>query len=112
MASGASAQETPRVYIVSVPMEAGIDAEATRAGAAARAALRGIEGVDWRSPDQRFLGYDDAALGILDRAREQCAQPQEPHERADVEADRVDAPEVAYPRNPCSEFMEGGSKVR
>jgi len=71
MASGASAQETPRVYIVSVPMEAGIDAEATRAGAAARAALRGIEGVDWRSPDQRFLGYDDAALGILDRAREQ-----------------------------------------
>lgn len=71
LAAGASAQETPRVYIVSVPMEAGLDAEATRAGAAARAALRGIEGVDWRSPDQRFLGYDDAALGILDRAREQ-----------------------------------------
>lgn len=67
----ARAQDGPPVYIVSVPMEDGLDAVATRAGAAARAALRGIEGVDWRTPDQRFLGYDDSALSVLDRAREQ-----------------------------------------
>lgn len=67
----ASAQEGPPVYIVSVPMDDGLDAVATRAGAAARAALRRIEGVDWRSPDQRFLGYDDSALSVLDRARQQ-----------------------------------------
>ena len=66
---GAVAQE-PSVYIVSVPMEEGLEAVATRAGAAARASLRGIEGVDWRSPDQRFLGYDDSALGVLERARQ------------------------------------------
>ncbi len=69
--AAAGAQSQPPVYIVSVPMEDGLDAVATRAGAAARAALRGIEGVDWRTPDQRFLGYDDSALSVLDRAREQ-----------------------------------------
>lgn len=63
--------EQPRVYIVSVPMNDGIDAVATRGGAAARAALRNIEGVNWRDPDQRFLGYDASALSVLQRAREQ-----------------------------------------
>jgi len=68
--SGALAQDPP-VYIVSVPMDDGLDAVATRAGAAARASLRGIEGIDWQTPDQRFLGYDDSALSVLERAREQ-----------------------------------------
>ena len=69
---GAAAQGTaPRVYIVSAPMDPSLDALATRAGSAARAALRQIEGVDWRTPDQRFLGYDDSALSVLERAREQ-----------------------------------------
>jgi tetratricopeptide (TPR) repeat protein len=68
----AAAQEAqPRVYIVSAPMDPSLDALATRAGSAARAALRQIEGVDWRTPDQRFLGYDDSALSVLERAREQ-----------------------------------------
>lgn len=71
--SMANAQDEPRVYIVSVPMEDGLEAVATRAGSAARAALRNIEGVDWRHPDQRFLGYDDSALDVLARAREQLA---------------------------------------
>lgn len=71
-ARGAAAQDSPpRVYIVSAPMDPSLDALATRAGSAARAALRQIEGVDWRTPDQRFLGYDDSALSVLERAREQ-----------------------------------------
>jgi len=76
--AGASAQDgdTPPVYIVSVPSDEGLDAVATRAGAAARAALRRIEGIDWHSPDQRFLGYDDSALSVLERAREQLRQGQ------------------------------------
>jgi len=75
----ASAQdgEQPSVYIVSVPTDEGLDAVATRAGAAARAALRRIEGIDWSSPDQRFLGYDDSALSVLERAREQLRQGQQ-----------------------------------
>jgi tetratricopeptide (TPR) repeat protein len=66
--SQAAAQD-PRVYIVSVAMDEPADAIAMRAGAAARAALRTIEGVDWRGPDQAFLGYDDSALSSLTRAR-------------------------------------------
>ncbi len=66
--AGALAQNPP-VYIVSVPMDEGLDAVATRAGSAARASLRGIEGIDWGTPDQRFLGYDDSALSVLERAR-------------------------------------------
>ncbi len=67
----AAAQEQPRVYILAVPMDDSLDAIATRVGSASRAALRGIEGVDWRTPDQRFLGYDDSALSLIDRARQQ-----------------------------------------
>lgn len=68
---GIAHAQGPRVYIVSVPMDDNLDAIATRAGAAARAALRNIDGVDWQHPDQRFLGYDDSALSVLARAREQ-----------------------------------------
>ncbi|MFK7986551.1 MAG: PEGA domain-containing protein [Sandaracinaceae bacterium] len=73
MASHASAQdgERPRVYIISVPMNDGLESVATRSGAAARAALRNIDGVDWQHADQRFLGYDDSALSVIDSAREQ-----------------------------------------
>lgn len=67
----AHAQEAPRAYIVAVPMNDGLDAVATRVGSASRAALRRIDGVDWRTPDQRFLGYDDSALSLLDQARQQ-----------------------------------------
>ncbi len=63
-------EETPRVYIVSVAMDDSMDAVATRAGSAARAALRTIEGVEWQGPDQLFLGYDDSSLTVLSRARE------------------------------------------
>jgi hypothetical protein len=64
------AQEDPPVYIVSVAAEPSLEAIATRAGAAARASLRNIAGVSWRETDQRFLGYDDSALTLLERARE------------------------------------------
>lgn len=66
----AFAQEDPHVYIVSVAAEPSLEAVATRTGAAARAALRNIAGVSWREADQRFLGYDDSALTLLERARE------------------------------------------
>lgn len=69
LAAPAAAQD-PRVYIVSVPMDEQVDAVAARTGSAARAALRTIEGVDWRGPDQAYLGYDDSAMSSLTRARE------------------------------------------
>ena len=66
----AAAQDgDPRVYIVSAPMSDDLSAVATRCGAAARAALRSIDGVNWRGPDQLFLGYDDSAVSVLERAR-------------------------------------------
>ncbi len=63
-------EESPRAYIVSVPMDPSMDAIATRTGSAARAALRTIPNVNWRGPDQAFLGYDESAITVLDRARE------------------------------------------
>ncbi|MDQ3033003.1 MAG: PEGA domain-containing protein [Myxococcota bacterium] len=70
--AGASADgvEQQRVYVISVPMSEGLDAVAQRAGAAARASLRRVEGVEWRHADQLFLGYDESALEVLGRARE------------------------------------------
>lgn len=77
--------EAPRVYIVSVPMEDGLEAYATRAGSAARAALRGIEGVSWQEPDQRFLGYDASALTVLERARERLGQGRQAYLNLELE---------------------------
>lgn len=69
----ADASEAPagpvRVYVVATPMEEGLEAVAQRAGSAARAALRGIDGVEWQEADRLFLGYDDAAMPTLARAR-------------------------------------------
>ncbi|WP_236518492.1 PEGA domain-containing protein [Sandaracinus amylolyticus] len=65
-----TATEERRVYVISVAMSEGLDAVAQRAGAAARATLRGIEGVDWRHADRLFLGYDESALEVLARARQ------------------------------------------
>lgn len=67
--AAAAPSEVRRVYVVSVAMEDGLEAYAQRAGAAARATLRGIEGVEWRQADELFLGYDESALEVLDRAR-------------------------------------------
>jgi hypothetical protein len=72
--SPTSAQASPRVYVVSVATSAGMEAVATRAGSAARAALRNLEGIEWRGPDQLFLGYEDGALEHLERGRERLAE--------------------------------------
>lgn len=64
---------SPRVYIVSVARSPEIEASAARVGAAARAALRRVEGVDWQTPDQRFLGYDQSVGEHLLRARTRLA---------------------------------------
>ena len=70
-ASRAAAPATPRpVYVVSVAVDDGLEAEAQRAGAAARATLRRIPAADWREADRLFLGYDESALVTLARARE------------------------------------------
>lgn len=60
---------SPRVYIVSVARGPELEAAAARVGASARAALRHVEGVDWHTPDQRFLGYDQSIAERLLRAR-------------------------------------------
>lgn len=65
----AAAQDSQRVYIVAVPVGDGVEAETARVGAAARAALRNQDGVIWDEADQRFLGYDTAALTQLEQAR-------------------------------------------
>lgn len=59
-----------RVYIVAVPMSDDLEAVAARVGAAARASLRRIEGVQWEGPDQAYLGYTDFMLERLNRGRE------------------------------------------
>lgn len=63
------ADAPPSVYIVSVARAPELEPVSARVGAAARAALRRVEGVDWQTPDQRFLGYDQAVAERLLRAR-------------------------------------------
>lgn len=58
-----------RIYIVSHALEPELEAVAARAGSAARAALREVEAADWSAADQRFLGYDNAALQHITEAR-------------------------------------------
>lgn len=65
-----SGDASPRVYIVSIARAPELEPAAARVGAAARAALRGVEGVDWQTPDQRFLGYDGQVAERLLRARQ------------------------------------------
>lgn len=64
-----SERENFRVYLISVPLEDGLDAVTQRVGAQGRAALRTIAGAEWQAADQRFLGYDAAATDSLALAR-------------------------------------------
>lgn len=76
-AGGAAAQQaeaSQRAYIVAVPMQPDLEAVAARVGAAARAALRQVPGVDWEGPDQAFLGYSNYNLSNLRQARERLDQ--------------------------------------
>ncbi len=59
-----------RVYMVAVAVEPELEGIAARVGAAARASLRRVEGVNWQGPDQIYLGYSDETLVRLTRARE------------------------------------------
>ena len=74
MSSPVLAQDGPaarqRVYVVSHALEPELEAVAARAGSAAREALRSVETADWQAADQRFLGYDDAALEHITTARQ------------------------------------------
>lgn len=63
-----------RIYVVSHALEPELEAVAARAGSAARAALREVAAADWASADQRFLGYDDAALQHITEARRLLAE--------------------------------------
>lgn len=63
-----------RVYVVAAAIEPELEDEAARAAAAARAALRNVEGADWQDADQRFLGYDDNTLAKLIEARRLLAE--------------------------------------
>lgn len=66
--------DDPSVYVVAVAAEPNLEPIAARAGAAARASLRSVEGIEWRGPDRRYLGYDASALEALERGREQLAE--------------------------------------
>jgi hypothetical protein len=89
--SGALAQDDApserRVYIVAVPVSSSVEEETARVGAAARAALRTVDGVAWQGPDQLYLGYDDDALARLARAREQLTEGRQAY--LDLELERA-----------------------
>jgi len=63
-----------RIYIVSHALEPELEAVAARAGSAARSALREVSAADWSAADQRYLGYDDAALQHITEARRLLAE--------------------------------------
>lgn len=73
----ASAQgpvQMQRVYVVAAAIDPELEAVAARAGAAARAAMRRVDGADWQAADQQYLGYDDNTLVRLREAREQLEE--------------------------------------
>ncbi len=76
----------PRVYMLSVARAPELASEAARVGAAARASLRGVEGVDWQTPDQRFLGYDAQTAERLLRARQRLDGGREAYTNLQVAA--------------------------
>lgn len=76
----------PRVYMLSVSRAPELVAEAARVGAAARASLREVEGVDWQTPDQRFLGYDPQTAERLLRARQRLDAGREAYTNLQVAA--------------------------
>ena len=76
----------PRVYMVSVARAPELEPAAARVGAAARASLRGVEGVDWQTPDQRFLGYDQQIAERLLRARQRLEAGREAYTNLQVAA--------------------------
>ncbi|MEM9068433.1 MAG: PEGA domain-containing protein [Myxococcota bacterium] len=63
-----------RIYVVAAALDPELEDEAARAAAAARAALRSVDGADWQAADQRFLGYDDNTLARLVEARENLSE--------------------------------------
>lgn len=70
LSTTAVAQEArQRVYIVSSALEPELEAVAARVGSAARSALRSVEGADWATADQRFLGYPPGLIETLATAR-------------------------------------------
>ncbi|RLB56787.1 MAG: hypothetical protein DRJ42_02155 [Deltaproteobacteria bacterium] len=70
-AAPASAQdETVRAYVLAVPDSPELEPVAARVGAAARASLRSLSGVDWAGADRHFLGYSDYTYEHLAAARE------------------------------------------
>ena len=74
MASAQDSVAVQRVYVVAAAIEPELEDEAGRAAAAARSALRTVEGADWQAADQRFLGYDDNTLAKLVEARRLLAE--------------------------------------
>jgi hypothetical protein len=74
LAPRVEAQEPPTVYIVSVATEPELEAAAARVGAAARASLREVAGVEWAGADRVFLGYDDVVWSRLATARERLEE--------------------------------------
>jgi hypothetical protein len=63
-----------RVYLTAIPADEDLEPIAARVGAAARASLRQLPGVEWASADRQFLGYNDFTYGRLSSAREKLDQ--------------------------------------
>jgi len=79
--------QTQRVYIVSLAANDDLESVSARVGAAARVALRQIEGVDWQGPDRAFLGYSEFMVERMARARERLAEGRQAY--LDLDLDRA-----------------------
>jgi len=62
------------VYILSTTTDPALEGVTARVGAAARAALRGVQGALWEEADRRYLGYDEATLASANAARAHLAE--------------------------------------
>ncbi|NOY92406.1 MAG: PEGA domain-containing protein, partial [Deltaproteobacteria bacterium] len=74
-----------RVYILSTTSDAALEGVSARVGAAARAALRGVQGALWEEADRRYLGYDEATLASANAARAHLAEGRQAYLNLELE---------------------------
>jgi hypothetical protein len=85
-----AAQEEVRAYVMAVPADSELEPIAARVGAAARASLRQLPGVEWAEGDRRFLGYSEYVFERLASAREKLDQGRQHYLNLEL-ADAIEA---------------------
>lgn len=75
-----------RVYIIASPTDDSLGGVSARVGAAARSALRSIEGALWEEADSRFMGYDSQTLQHLNLARTRLSEGRQAYLNLELES--------------------------